>query len=116
MPESIEVKTVEGTESSAHVSRFGGFPDQGICGFRDEWQPGILHAVSFHDSEPHHHEDMEEIFLVLRGSGHIVLGDEEIRVGQWDTVRVPKNVEHMGIPDEEGELVVAVYFLRSDAD
>ena len=114
MAESLTVRNVDGKVSTAIVSRFRGFPDEGICGFRDEWQPGFLHAVSFHDSEPHSHEDMEEIFLVLEGSGKIVLGGKEVPVGKWDTVRVPKKVEHMGIPDPGKELVVAVFFVKGD--
>jgi mannose-6-phosphate isomerase-like protein (cupin superfamily) len=113
MPDEVGVQDVNGCSSTAFVSRFKGFPESGICGFRDEWQPGLLHAVSFHDSTPHSHDDMEEIFLVLEGSGRIVLGGTEVPVGRWDTVRVPVNVEHMGIPDGGEELVVAVYFVRA---
>jgi mannose-6-phosphate isomerase-like protein (cupin superfamily) len=113
MNEQVEVKTVEGRKESATISRFQGFPDEGICGFRDEWQPGLLHAVSFHDSQPHHHEDMDEIFLVLQGSGKIVLGEVGIPVSRWDTVRVPPMVTHRGIPDEGQELIVAVFFVRN---
>jgi mannose-6-phosphate isomerase-like protein (cupin superfamily) len=112
MHEELEVTTIRGETAPARVSRFGGFPDEGICGFRDEWQPGVLHAVSFHDSKPHHHEEMEEIFLVLEGSGRIVLGDTEVPVGRWDSVRVPVGVSHMGMPDPGGDLVVAVFFVK----
>jgi oxalate decarboxylase/phosphoglucose isomerase-like protein (cupin superfamily) len=54
---------------------------------------------------------MEEIFLVLEGSGRIILGGVEVRVSRWDTVMVPRNVDHMGVPDPDGVLVVAVFFL-----
>ena len=117
----IKVRNTDGGESTVQVSRFRGFPDEGICGFRDEWQPGILHAVSFHDSKPHYHDDKEEIFLVLDGSGRITVGDVEIEVSRWDTVMVPRYVEHMGVPDPGKELVVAVFFIgtgdpRSDTE
>ena len=116
MPEPIEVQDVKGGRSTVHFSNFGGFPDEGICGYRDEWQPGILHVVSFHDSQPHYHEDKEEIFLVLEGSGKIVLGEVEVPVSKWDTVLVPRYVEHMGIPDPGEDLVVAVFFIGNPAD
>ena len=116
MPEPIEVRDVTGGKSTVHVSNFGGFPDEGICGYRDEWQPGILHAVSFHDSKPHYHDDKEEIFLVLEGSGKIIIGDREVAVSKWDTVLVPRNVEHMGVPDPGNELVVAVFFITHPGD
>jgi mannose-6-phosphate isomerase-like protein (cupin superfamily) len=111
MPEPIEVQDVKGGKSTVRVSNFGGFPDEGICGYRDEWQPGILHVVSFHDSKPHYHDDKEEIFLVLEGSGKIILGGVEVNVSKWDTVMVPRFVEHMGIPDPRHDLVVAVFFI-----
>ena len=116
MTEPLVVPNVVGGSSTAQVSNFKGFPDEGICGYRDEWQPGILHVVSFHDSEPHHHDDMEEIFLVLEGSGRIILGDVEVKVSRWDTVMVPRKVQHMGVPDEDGVLVVAVFFHPGPVD
>jgi mannose-6-phosphate isomerase-like protein (cupin superfamily) len=116
MPEPIEVQDVNGGIATINVSNFCGFPDEGICGYRDEWQPGILHVVSFHDSEPHFHEDKEEIFLVLEGSGKIILGKIEVSVSKWDTVLVPRYVEHMGVPDPGENLVVAVFFIDNPAD
>ncbi len=113
MPEAIRVMDVNDRPATAQVSRFSGFPDTGICGFRDEWQPGVLHVVSFNDSRPHHHEDMEEVFLVLEGTGNIVLGGKWIAVRKWDTVRVPRGVEHFGVPDSGDKLVVAVFFLKN---
>jgi len=116
MSDPIEVKDVNGGKSTVRVSHFDGFPDEGICGYRDEWQPGILHVVSFHDSKSHYHDDKEEIFLVLEGSGRIILGDIEVAVSRWDTVLVPRYVEHMGIPDPDRDLVVAVFFIDRPVD
>lgn len=116
MPEPISVKDVRGRKASAYVSRFGGFPDRSICGLRDEWQPGILHVVSFQDSEPHHHDDMEEIFLILDGAGKVTIGGSEVEVGRWDTVRIPRFVEHSAEPNPGERLVIAVYFDRCDRE
>jgi mannose-6-phosphate isomerase-like protein (cupin superfamily) len=116
MPESIEVLDVNGGRSTVQVSNFGGFPDEGICGYRDEWQPGILHVVSFHNSKPHYHDDKEEIFLILEGSGKIILGGVEVAVSKWDTVLVPRYVEHMGVPNPGDELVVAVFFIDQSGE
>jgi len=110
--ETVEVKAVDGTIKEANVSRFRGFPGKGGCGFRDEWQPGILHVVKIHDMIPHHHENFEEIFLVIEGSGTIYLGDTPIHVEKWDTVKVPINVTHRAVPDEGKELIVAIFFKK----
>lgn len=112
--ETIKVNAVDGTTRNAEVSRFRGFPLRGRCGFRDEWLPGILHVVNIHDMIPHQHGDFEEIFLVLEGSGTIYLGGTPIKVGKWDTVRVPLGVTHQGVPDEGKNLVTAVFLKKPD--
>ena len=37
----------------------------------------------------HTHERQEELYVVVRGSGRMKLGDEIVEVNQWDAVRVP---------------------------
>jgi mannose-6-phosphate isomerase-like protein (cupin superfamily) len=109
---SIRVKDVDGKEREAFVSRFSGFPEKGHCGWRVEWQPGILHAVKISNMEAHYHDDLEELFLVIEGSGTIYVGGTPIHVGLWDTVRVPKHTLHVAEPDEGKDLIVAIFFKR----
>jgi mannose-6-phosphate isomerase-like protein (cupin superfamily) len=40
----------------------------------------------------HHHEDQEEVYLVLSGSARMKLDDEIVELGQWDAIRVPPEV------------------------
>jgi mannose-6-phosphate isomerase-like protein (cupin superfamily) len=40
----------------------------------------------------HHHEDQEEVYLVLSGSARMKLDDDIVELGQWDAVRVPAEV------------------------
>jgi mannose-6-phosphate isomerase-like protein (cupin superfamily) len=37
----------------------------------------------------HTHETQEEVYVALRGSGRMKLGDEVIELEEWDAVRVP---------------------------
>ena len=37
----------------------------------------------------HTHQEQEEVFVVVRGSGRMKLDEEIIEVGEWDAVRVP---------------------------
>jgi mannose-6-phosphate isomerase-like protein (cupin superfamily) len=37
----------------------------------------------------HTHKEQEEIYVVVRGSGRMKLGDEIVEVKEWDVVRVP---------------------------
>jgi mannose-6-phosphate isomerase-like protein (cupin superfamily) len=40
----------------------------------------------------HHHEDQEEVYVILSGSARMKLGDEIVELEQWDAVRVPPEV------------------------
>lgn len=114
--ETVEVNAVDGTVKQAEVSRFRGFPLKGRCGFRDEWLPGTLHVVNIHEMIPHHHDDIEETFLVLEGSGMIHLGNTPIPVEKWDTVKVPVGVTHRAVPDKGKNLIVAVLLKKVDEE
>jgi mannose-6-phosphate isomerase-like protein (cupin superfamily) len=41
----------------------------------------------------HHHLEQEEVYVVVRGSGRVKLGDDIVEVGQWDAVRVSPEVK-----------------------
>lgn len=53
-------------------------------------------------SEPHYHphEDIE-IYFVLQGTAHIVVGKNESFVSQGDVIIIPPNTAHFTIPDNE---------------
>ena len=57
-------------------------------------------GLAFHKLNPgmrqrfsHTHEEAEEVYVVLRGSGRLKLDDEVIEVGQLDAVRIAPRVE-----------------------
>ena len=35
----------------------------------------------------HKHEDQEEVYVVVRGSARVKVGDEIVELGQWDAIR-----------------------------
>jgi quercetin dioxygenase-like cupin family protein len=37
----------------------------------------------------HTHKQQEEVYVVVRGSGRMKLGDDVVEVKEWDVVRVP---------------------------
>ena len=39
----------------------------------------------------HKHEGQEEVYVVVRGSARIKVGDEIVEVGEWDAIRFDKN-------------------------
>jgi mannose-6-phosphate isomerase-like protein (cupin superfamily) len=53
----------------------------------------------------HYHPQAEEIYVILRGSGRVRVGEEERDVGPWDAVAIPPGVRHVIWNMGEGELV-----------
>jgi mannose-6-phosphate isomerase-like protein (cupin superfamily) len=51
--------------------------------------------------EPHIHEDHEEVYYVIRGSGKIKIGNEEARFRDGDIIYIPENAKHSITNDGE---------------
>src|SRR5688572_1856250 len=61
---------------------------------------GVSHmklAPNFRIPFGHKHEGQEEVYVVLRGSARIKVGDEIVELGEWDAIRLDtdttRNVE-----------------------
>src|ERR1700726_5264967 len=54
----------------------------------------------------HHHEDEDELFLVVKGRLRMKFRDREVTVTPGEFVIVPKGVEHMPVADEEVQVVL----------
>ena len=54
----------------------------------------------------HHHEDEDELFLVLKGRLVIRLRDGEIRLDEGEFVIVPRGVEHLPVAEEEAHVLL----------
>ena len=54
------------------------------------------------------HPDWDQIYLVFKGSGTVLVAGEEHRVGPGHVVRVPRNTAH-GVRLAEGESLEYVY-------
>jgi mannose-6-phosphate isomerase-like protein (cupin superfamily) len=40
----------------------------------------------------HYHEQQEEVYVIVAGSGRLKLGDDVVEVAQWDAVRIAPEV------------------------
>jgi mannose-6-phosphate isomerase-like protein (cupin superfamily) len=49
----------------------------------------------------HHHENEDEMFLVLQGRMRMKFRDRDVIVSQGEFIIVPKGVEHMPVAEEE---------------
>ena len=83
--------------------------------FQDHWSPKIAGEVN--DSHVklvklqgefvwHHHENEDELFLVVKGKLIIKLRDGAIELGPGEFVVIPKGVEHMPVASEEVDVLL----------
>lgn len=56
----------------------------------------------------HTHRDQEEVYVVVRGSGRMKIGDEIVDVGEGDLVRVSPGVWRCTEAGPEGMQIIAV--------
>jgi len=77
---------------------------------QDHWNPRIIgelndsyvKAVKFRGEFVwHHHENEDELFLVVAGKFRMCYRDREVTVGPGEFVVVPRGVEHKPVADEE---------------
>ncbi len=78
--------------------------------FQEYWSPKIVGELN--DSHVklvklkgefvwHHHEQEDELFLVVKGRLLIKLRDRDIWLDEGEFVIIPKGVEHLPVADEE---------------
>jgi mannose-6-phosphate isomerase-like protein (cupin superfamily) len=83
--------------------------------FQDYWSPKI--AGELNDSYVklaklkgefvwHHHENEDELFLVVKGKLLIKLRDRDLWLNEGEFVVIPKGVEHLPIAEEEVHLLL----------
>ena len=72
---------------------------------------GVSHwryAPNVRNPTAHKHREQEEAYLVIRGSGEILLDGEVSELRQWDLVRVSPEVVRAFASGPEGMEIVAV--------
>ena len=83
--------------------------------FQEMWSPKILgevndsyiKAVKFiGEFVWHHHENEDEMFLVVRGKLRMKFRDREEVVRSGEFIIVPRGVEHLPVSDEETEVLL----------
>jgi mannose-6-phosphate isomerase-like protein (cupin superfamily) len=59
--------------------------------------------------EPHEHQDHEEIYYIINGSGHIKIGDEIAKFRDGDVIYIPEKTNH-SITNDSNEMVEFLAF------
>ena len=81
-----------------------------LASFRDHWNPRVVGELNGQQVKVvklkgefvwHHHEQEDEMFLVLDGRLRIEFRDGEVELSRGDMIIVPHGVEHRPIADDE---------------
>jgi mannose-6-phosphate isomerase-like protein (cupin superfamily) len=83
--------------------------------FSDHWHPRILGEVNDCHIKAvklkgefvwHHHDNEDELFLVIKGTLRMKFRDHEATIREGELVIVPRGVEHLPVADEEVHLIL----------
>jgi mannose-6-phosphate isomerase-like protein (cupin superfamily) len=80
------INTAHGSEIRPLIDRTSSPITQ--CSLAEEVLPPG-HAVT-----PHHHQQLEEIYYIVAGSGMMTVGSEQQEVGPGDAVYIPRGQRH----------------------
>jgi len=84
--------------------------NQKLSSFSDHWSPKIVGELNNSYVKLvklkgefiwHHHENEDELFLVIKGQLLMRLRDREVRINPGEFFIVPRGVEHMPVAEEE---------------
>lgn len=83
--------------------------------FSEHWSPRIVGNVDDYHIKIakvqgefvwHHHTDVDELFMVIRGRLCIKLRDRDIWLEPGEFAVIPKGVEHKPVADDETEILL----------
>ncbi|HBE66759.1 MAG TPA: cupin [Planctomycetaceae bacterium] len=84
--------------------------------FSEQWTPKVVAALNGNlfklaklegDFVWHHHEDTDELFLVIQGEFEMQLRDRNVRVREGEMIVIPKGVEHRPRAEHECHVLLA---------
>jgi quercetin dioxygenase-like cupin family protein len=98
----LELDDSVGDRAPEIEGRFGRTP----LGSRDLGVSHFRYAPRFRSSVGHRHREQEEAYVVVAGSGRILLDGEVVELKRWDTVRVaPETVRAFEAGPDGMELI-----------
>ena len=86
-----------------------------LARFSEHWKPKIVGELNGQQVKLvkfqgpfvwHHHDDEDELFLVVKGRFRMELRDGSVELGEGDFLVVPRGVEHRPVADEEAHVLL----------
>ena len=83
--------------------------------FHDQWSPRIVGELNGQQVKLvrfqgefvwHHHDDEDELFLVVKGRFRMEFRDREVWLEEGEFLIVPRGVEHRPVADEEAHVLL----------
>jgi mannose-6-phosphate isomerase-like protein (cupin superfamily) len=83
--------------------------------FSDHWSPKVLGELNDTQIKAvklkgefvwHHHDNEDELFLVVKGTLRMKFRDREAAIGEGEFIIVPRGVEHCPVADDEVHLLL----------
>ena len=83
--------------------------------FSDHWSPKVIAEMNDYQFKLvkiqgefvwHHHEDTDEVFIVIEGTMKIEFEDKTVELNEGDMYVVPKGVEHKPYAEEECKVMI----------
>ncbi len=83
--------------------------------FSDHWNPRIVGSLNgqhvklaklLGDFPWHHHDDEDEMFLVVKGELKLEFRDKTVNLSEGEFLIVPKGVEHRPVAEEEVHIML----------
>jgi quercetin dioxygenase-like cupin family protein len=100
----LEIEDSVAGRAEGIEGRFG----RGPMGARDIGVSHWRYAPGFRSDMGHRHREQEEAYLVVSGSGEVLLDGEVVALREWDLVRVSPEVVRAFAAGPDGLEIVAV--------
>jgi mannose-6-phosphate isomerase-like protein (cupin superfamily) len=116
--------TIKNLESVEDMAKQHGLSDQGEARFAAGDLGAVQTGVSHQRLKPgkrqqfgHHHDQAEEVYVVLAGGGRVKLDDEILEIGKLDAIRVsPETMRAFEAGDEGLEILAFGQHFGGDGD
>lgn len=88
---------------------------EGFAQITEYWRPRVVAELNGQDVKLvklkgpflwHHHDQEDELFLVMKGRFTMEFRDRNVEVGEGELIVVPRGVEHCPVADAEVEVIV----------